>query len=106
MGDMESALKECYRAQNEGREISDACARVIASMYHEGQASRSYSFASTGYIGDSAYGTSPLWREMFPNYTSMPKEEAFLADMMGTYLLARLRRDEMGKVEGWSDLWL
>lgn len=106
MGDMEKALAECYKAQGEGREITDACARVIASMYHNGQASRGYSFASTGYIGDSAYGSSPLWRELFPNYKDLPKDEALLADMLGTYLLARLCRGEMGKVEGWSQLWL
>lgn len=99
MGDMEKAVAECHDAHGK-REISDAAARVIASMYHEGQASVSYSFVSTGAIPDD---TSRLWREMFPDYSACSTDERLLADMMGTYLISNAGR---GRVDGWANLWL
>lgn len=101
MGDFEKALAECKRAQSEEREITDACARVIASMYHSGQASLGYSFASTGTIGEDS---TPLWRELFDDYKGMSVDEKLLADMLGTYLVNA--DHPRGPVEGWSGLWL
>lgn len=103
MGDMELALAECRAAQSEGREISDAAARVVASMYNDGQGSRTYSLASTGNIGDRADGLCNL---MFGYYGHLSADERLLYDMMGAYLRARVRDNRTGPVEGWSDLWL
>lgn len=112
MDDMEKALTECRKALAEGREISDACARVIASMFHCGQGSASYSFASTGRISASedwssiVADRSNLWGQMFPDYTVLAPGERLLGDMMGTYLLTRVKSGVVGAVPGWSDLWL
>jgi hypothetical protein len=99
MGDMEKVTAEI--AERFGsREISDACARVIASWYHNGGVSDSYAFVSTGAIDDP----SALWREMFPHYSSDTMVlERRMADMLGTYLLHAGRR---GPVKGWDSIWL
>lgn len=69
-------------------------------MYHDGQASASYSFTSTGAISDP----TDVYRECFPApYNSMSPDEQTLANMFGTYLGNRADR---GPVEGWSKLWL
>jgi len=106
MGDMEKAVAACRRAQADGVEISDACARVIASMFHNGGDSLTASLASTGEI---CHGTSVggLCRELFSDatYSSLPPDERLLYDMMGKYLFARLYRGER-TVEGWPHLWL
>lgn len=103
MGDMELALAECRLAQAEGREITDTCARVIASMYHTGQGSRAYALASTGYIGETAEG---LCNQMFGYYGHLSADERLLYDTMGTYLLARVREGRTGPQAHWSRLWL
>jgi hypothetical protein len=48
MGDFQKAVQHCRDRLCQGQEISDACARVIASLYHEGQSSSSYALASSG----------------------------------------------------------
>ncbi len=108
MSDMEKVIAEC-RAKHGREEISDACARVIASLYHDGQWSRAYALSSTGAITDDP---SAVWREMFGTkmpatgrtmYESATADEKIMMDMMGTYLI---RAGERGPVPGWSDLWL
>ncbi|WP_433474950.1 hypothetical protein ACQPZP_40785 [Spirillospora sp. CA-142024] len=100
MGDMEKVVAEC-RAKRGVQEISDACARVIASLYHDGQWSLAYSFASTGAITDHP---EQVWREMFGAlYSGASRDEKLVMDMMGTYLTRAGRR---GPVRGWSGLWL
>lgn len=100
MGDMEKIVAEC-RAKRGVQEISDACARVIAALYHDGQWSLSYSFASTGAITDHP---ERVWREMFGTlYSGASADEKLVMDMMGTYLA---RAGKRGPVRGWSGLWL
>lgn len=72
---------------------------MIGALYHDGQASISYSFASTGAISDR----TDVYRECFPNYPALPDAEKIIADMFGTYLMTRAGLD---RVPGWSDLWV
>lgn len=99
MGDFEKAVTSARTAQAANREIDDATARVIASMYHEGQSSITYAFTSTGAVTDP----TDVYREAFPNYDALMVEEKLLADMFGTYLMASGARSP---VAGWSRLWL
>jgi hypothetical protein len=99
MGDLENAVHAARVAQGHDQEIDDATARVIASLYHEGQASVSYSFVSTGAIVDP----TSVYREMFPNYDALAPDEKLLASMFGTYLH---NRPDRGPVAGWSRIWL
>lgn len=99
MGDYENVMAEVHAAYGK-YEISDACARVIASMYHTGQASESYAFASTGAIPEeSGYIT----RQLFPELDGLSADEMLILGALGTYLI---NRPDRGPVEGWSRLWL
>lgn len=101
MSDFDNAVALSRAAEAAGQEIPDAVARVIASLYHEGQASVSYSFASTGAIPETA---DDLWREMWPSgYDGLSDDEKVLFGMFGTYALNRADR---GPVPGWSRLWI
>lgn len=100
MSDYENVVHAVRIAMGENREIDDATARVIASLYHSGQWSDSYSFASTGAIADA----SDIWHCCFPDYAGLENErEKLIADMLGTYLL---NRADKSAVPGWSKLWL
>lgn len=99
MGDFEKVAQAAREAQNMGREIFDGEARTIAALFHNGQASPSYSFASTGAIEDP----TELWRDLFGDYSRLLPDEQLVADMMGTYLSARADR---GPVPGWSHMWV
>jgi hypothetical protein len=106
MSDSELIAHECQAAWAEGREISDACARMIASQWHGGQASLGYSFASTGAIPAE---TSGLWRELFTDYGRLRTADKLAADALGTYLISVVRGNgwkARGPVAGWSGLWL
>lgn len=103
MPDMELAVAACRAAQSGGHEISDTCARVIASMYHGGQWSRGYALASSGAIVD---GSDGLCSELFGDYATLSPNAKMLYDMMGTYLLARVREGRTGPVTDWHKLWL
>lgn len=101
--DMSKALVHCRERQEAGEEISDAGARVIAAMYHNGGTSVGAQFASTGAITDEP---TSVWRDLFdcPRgfYSAMGRDQ-LLADMLGTYLVCAGTR---GPVDGWSGLWL
>ena len=111
MGDMVKVL--CYirtlDKMNEGlpidqrSEINDACARVIASMYHESGKPATIALSSTGAITkDDLYGDL-----FYVNGTNMfetaSEAEQLMMGYMGTYLL---NRKDRGPVANWSDLWL
>ena len=99
MNDMDKVKAE-VQAKWGREEISDACARVIASWHHGGQATQGYAFVSTGAISDP----SALWRELFLDcYPQMSRQERLDADMVGTYLNHHGPR---GPVDGWSSLWV
>lgn len=116
MGDAEKVLAECQRAQSEDREISDACARVIASWHYAGQASDGYAFVSTGAIPEDLMteddsseiwwsGPSQVWDDLFGrgHYDTLSADDKLAADMLGTYLV---RAGTRGPVAGWSQLWV
>jgi hypothetical protein len=99
MGDSELIARECAAKQAAGEEISDACARMIASQWYIGHAGAS--FVTTGAITTDP---STLWRILFlPEYPTMVPADKLAADMLGTYLQ---RAGERGPVAGWSGLWL
>lgn len=84
-------------------EVSDACARVIASWYHNGQASLGYSFVSTGAIPEEP---SDVWHDLTDNgksYESADRDDREALNMLGTYLTNAGPR---GPVDGWSNLWV
>jgi len=103
--DAAKAMLDCRKAQAEGREISDACARVIASLYADSEAG--YALATSGAIIASP---DSVWVSLFGGldhngftfYAGMGDEQ-LLADMLGTYLV---RAGKRGPVAGWSRLWL
>jgi hypothetical protein len=102
---MTLAMAECQAAQSEDREISDAAARVIASLYMDDD--NGAALATTGAIIASP---DTVWWSLFGGtdhngngfYTTMGREQ-LLADMLGTYLI---RAGKRGPVPGWSRLWL
>jgi hypothetical protein len=99
MNDDEMILMECQRAQAEGREISDGCARAIAAQWHS-PGNSTAAFSTTGAI----IGTDSLWGDFFlPEYESLNADDKLAADMLGTYLL---NAGERGPVSGWSELWV
>lgn len=99
----ESAVyAECLKAQSTGREISDACARTIASFYLDGGTMASLMFFATGAI---TVAPGSLLRELFSyaDYYAADDIRRLMMDMMGTYLVNRADR---GKVAGWSRIWV
>ena len=85
-------------------EISDACARVIASWYSEGEGTAGYEFASTG-----AITSATLYRELTRMgsgrslYERASPNRKRALDWLGTYLA---NRADKGPVPGWSDIWI
>ncbi|MGI5507460.1 hypothetical protein [Lentzea sp. CA-135723] len=77
--------------------ITDAAARRAAINYHNGQASPSYSFVSTGTISDPAELVRDLHRGLEHQQLSNPDLVA-LVDYIN-------RTGARGPVTGWSQLW-
>lgn len=102
-GDERAVALEVTLVQADGTdEISDACARTIASWFHNGQASAGYAFVSTGAI--TTEDPSDLWNEL--GGREYGDQEPWLRaalDCLGTYLTHRESRDA---VDGWSNLWV
>lgn len=96
-----SAVLAEVQAKSGKEEISDGCARTIASWYHDGGVSDTYAFVSSGAIvADS------LWRQFTNNgtlYDSADADDKLALDALGTYLL---NRENKGPVPGWSELWI
>lgn len=102
MNDTQLIAIECRAAQSEGREISDACARMIASQWHSDDIGAA--FSTTGAISDP----TDVYRSLFylrgqSVYPSMTAADKIASDMLGTYLTNAGKR---GPVPGWSGLWL
>jgi hypothetical protein len=102
MGDFQKAVQHCRDRLCQGQEISDACARVIASLYHEGQWSSSYALASSGAI---TVEPDQLWRELFGDFKLEP-DELLMAEMLRAYIDRRWRSGQRDPVPGWSMFWL
>lgn len=99
-GDEKAVFAE-VRAKSGREEISDACARTIASWYHDGGTSDTHAFVSTG-----AIQADNLWRQFTDDctlYESADANHKATLDALGTYLL---NREDTGPVPGWSDLWI
>lgn len=107
MDDLTACITEATRCQAAGVEISDGCARTIASMYHEPGKPAGPAFSTSGAISDP----SEVWQSLFGKrhdgpggfYRNLPAGEQLIADMLGTYLVAAGRR---GPVPGWSSRWV
>lgn len=110
MRDLDKIRVEVACAEREDREISDACARMIASLWHGGQDTLGYSSASTGAIPDDP---SLLWRDLFgpwnprrgvfETYYKASRQDQRVMDALGTYLHTVGPR---GPVTGWFGQWL
>lgn len=84
-------------------EISDACARVIASWYGTGDDTHVMRFCSTGAVTDEIT-PSELWHRLAgDHYHIVSADDKLALDFLGTYMQ---NRADKGPVEGWSDLWL
>lgn len=117
--DEQAVFAECRAALIHGRVISDGCARTIAALWHGGQASRAYAFASTGAIVADPYSDDPadmaeataeapaeLWRELFgppAAYADLSADWRRAADQLRAYLTDHGAR---GPQPGWSSLWV
>jgi hypothetical protein len=102
MTDEEAVYAERRQAQAEGREISDAAARVIATWWHavdNGEAA--LRFVADGSIPNA----TEVWRGMvWPNlYDHASTDDKLALDMLCTYLL---NRPDRGPVPGWERLWI
>lgn len=102
----EKILNECQRAIIEDREISHGTARTIAADHLDGTECISQ------FYNDGSIVTENLWWNMFslpdgkPVYPLLPKDAQLVADMFGTYLTDRRKKDDIGPVENWSRMWV
>jgi hypothetical protein len=101
--DLVAVVTTGLESQDAGEEISDGCARTIASWYAEGMGP-SQSFATTGAVTDP----QEVYRELFyirgrPLYYEMSPAAKLACNMLDTYLLHAGPR---GPVAGWSGLWV
>jgi hypothetical protein len=110
MNDLDKIHVEVASAEHEDRAISDACARMIASLWHGGQGTLGYSFAATGAIPDDP---SRVWQDLFGPWNSRRgKFEAFAdsssqdqcaMSALEIYLHGAGPREPVAR---WSDTWL
>ena len=107
MSDMDKALIACEDAQLGATFIDHSAARVIAAMYHEGQASSTYAFSSTGFIS----AKEDEWTYLIRRYLASidddaSDEEIMVITNLVQYILKRVQDKLFGSIPGWSDLWL
>lgn len=91
--------REVLAAQAEEREISDGCARIIASWCYTGDSTLTYVFVSTGAIVTD--DPCKLWRALASDYPNQPPRMQRALDCLGTYLVHRTNH---GTVPGWHAL--
>ena len=94
---------ECCEAQCASREVSDGCARTIASWWHapdNGEAA--LRFVATGEIATPA---DDVWRGLWTpaEYAALSTAHRLALDMLSTYLL---HREDRGPVPGWTRMWV
>jgi hypothetical protein len=77
--------------------ISDTVARIIASQFHDGQASEMYSFASTGRIDREALAQE-IFTFIFVGPDSEPEN-----DKIEAFALYILETGDRDAVEGWNE---
>jgi hypothetical protein len=98
MSDTASIRREVRRAELTDEHINDACARMIASHWHGGQATSMYSFASTGAI--DANLIEEVRRELAATDEAVDRITLMA---LGYYVQVV---GERGAQDGWSNLWL
>lgn len=69
-------------------EIDDHTARLIASQWHDGQASAFYAFSSSGYC-DREDCLRELSRNVERSYSTASPADREALDYLGTYFIAR-----------------
>lgn len=93
---------EIEKARDEQREVTDTVARMIASQYHDGQASAFYSFASSG-----AIDIPRMVDELLDSYRDPRSSDAdkLKLDILGTYLQSApgVVNGTRGPITGWSE---
>jgi hypothetical protein len=99
----EAVYAECRQAQAEGREITNAAARVIATWWQgPDMPAETARFLATGEISATAdYVWRGLWTGAEVEVASHEDQQTM--SMLCTYLLNRLDR---GPVPGWERLWI
>lgn len=102
MSEQERVFQHCRERQAEGREIDHGVARVIGAWWHDGRIMDTIAFTSTGHVAEDL--TPRTFYET--GYESFSPDDRLALDMLGTYLMDRKRRGEMGQVPGWSDMWV
>jgi hypothetical protein len=75
-------------AAERGVEISDGCVEAIAGLWHSGQGSPFYAFASSGHF-DRAELLRELSDTIATSYALASPADRAQLDMMGTYLTNR-----------------
>lgn len=101
LSDVDLVILEVAQALEQKRPISDAGARVIASMLHNGQGSAMYALSSSGAILEALDAEIALDEVIAGNSDNLEIET--WAKQLRTYME---HREDHGPVEGWHNLWL
>jgi hypothetical protein len=95
------------RAWSEATFIGHPAARVIASMYHEGQTSPTYELASTGYVPPEPSNWTYLVRRVLVNINDESTgDEITVITSLVQYILSRVQNQIFGTIPNWSSFWL
>lgn len=98
--DSELINEAIAQAAEAGVPIDHAAARMIAAMLHDGQASATYSFASTGAIDEDR-----LLSEMLTTFVH-PDTEPDVKQWIDKFAQYMTSREDKGAQEGWADEWI
>ncbi|UNQ40936.1 hypothetical protein MPC38_06710 [Prescottella equi] len=101
LSDVDLVILEVAQANEQKRPISDAGARVIASMLHNGQGSAMYALSSSGAILEGLDGEISR-DEVMANTADLLEIQRWAGELR-TYVE---QREDHGPVEGWHKLWL
>ncbi|MFJ2176421.1 hypothetical protein ACIOHE_26460 [Streptomyces sp. NPDC087851] len=99
----ERAIARAIAALGEGETIDHGTARAIASGYSD---FRTAHFVSTGYMrgqGDAQWHMDALRRGVDARTL---KNDADALNALEAYLTEREAAGEIGRVDGWSDMWV
>lgn len=98
----DDALVDYYleQANTEETGIDSACARVIASQLHDGQASALHDFVTTGIVDYER-----ISRELEATLQD-PEIDEHAQDRIAVLVTYLQSREDTGPVEGWSRIWL
>lgn len=104
-GEERAVVAEVRDAQEQGRVISDACARAIGRWWYSGGDVDADGFLATGEV--HADHAAYLWGELGGDeYASQPDWMRAALDCLAAYLDHRVASVRPGPVPGWSDMWV